>query len=227
METIANTAQAEAWNGDEGEHWASHADRYDHAVAGYHRALLDAARISAGEAVLDIGCGCGQSTIDAGRAADTGKAVGIDLSKPMLRTATERSQAAGIMNVTFVPGDAQVHAFDQSSFDFVISRFGAMFFADLGAALLNIAPWRAPGQSRRSAVRTTFRHPQDLAYLPDNAVDSVWPGHDRKLREFLRIGVSACAATYCWRHVTTRPGDADIRWHAEHHLEVVTDTSVA
>src|SRR6478752_3586306 len=100
MEAIANTAQAEAWNGDEGEQWSSHADRYDRAVAGYHEALLDAALISSGEAVLDIGCGCGQSTIDAARAAGTGRAVGIDLSRPMLRTATERSGAAGVTNAT-------------------------------------------------------------------------------------------------------------------------------
>jgi SAM-dependent methyltransferase len=138
MEAIANTAQADAWNGGEGDQWATHADRYDRAVAGYHEALLDAARISSGEAVLDIGCGCGQSTIDAARAAGTGRAVGIDLSRPMLRTASERSRAAGVTNATFIRGDAQVHPFDPASFDIVISRFGAMFFADLGAAFVNI-----------------------------------------------------------------------------------------
>jgi SAM-dependent methyltransferase len=138
MESIANTAQAEAWNGGEGDHWASHADRYDRGVAGHHRALLAAARISPGEAVLDIGCGCGQSTIEAGRAAASGHALGIDLSRPMLRTATERSLAVGVTNTTFVAGDAQVHPFDPASVDLVISRFGAMFFADLRAAFLNI-----------------------------------------------------------------------------------------
>lgn len=138
MGTIANTAQAEAWNGDEGEHWASNVDRYDRAVAGYHEALLDAARVAPGEAVLDIGCGCGQSTIDAGRAAGSGTAVGIDLSEPMLRVAAQRSEAAGVANARFIPGDAQVHRFDRASFDVVISRFGAMFFADLGPAFVNI-----------------------------------------------------------------------------------------
>jgi SAM-dependent methyltransferase len=138
MSAIANRAQAEAWNGGEGEHWSSNADRYDRAVAGYHEALLDVAGISSGEAVLDIGCGCGQSTIDAGRAAGAGRAVGIDLSRPMLQMATDRSRDAGITNVTFIAGDAQVHEFDPASFDIVISRFGAMFFEDLGAAFVNI-----------------------------------------------------------------------------------------
>ena len=61
----------------------------------------------------------------------------------------------------------------------------------------------------------------DLAYFPERVVEEVWPGHNRALRRRLRVGVSACVSTYCWRHVTSRPDDADIRWHAEHHLEAV------
>jgi hypothetical protein len=39
--TIVNTAQAEAWNGYEGEHWASHADRYDAVNNGFNDYVLD------------------------------------------------------------------------------------------------------------------------------------------------------------------------------------------
>lgn len=61
----------------------------------------------------------------------------------------------------------------------------------------------------------------DLAYLPDDVVHDIWPDHDPRLRAMLTIGVSACVSVACWRHVTARPDDADMRWHAEHHLEAV------
>ncbi len=61
----------------------------------------------------------------------------------------------------------------------------------------------------------------DLAYLPDNVVQDIWPDHDPLLRATLTIGVSACVSIACWRHVTARPGDAEMRWHAEHHLDAV------
>ena len=41
MTGIVNTAQAEAWNGYEGEHWASHADRYDAVNSGFNDYVLD------------------------------------------------------------------------------------------------------------------------------------------------------------------------------------------
>ena len=61
----------------------------------------------------------------------------------------------------------------------------------------------------------------DLAYLPDDVVQDLWPDHDPLLRATLMIGVSACVSIACWRHITARPHDADMRWHAEHHLEAV------
>ena len=145
MGTIANVDQAKAWDGNEGNHWAAHADRYDTAMAGYHGALLTAAAIRDGETVLDIGCGCGQSTVDAARHAGSGRVVGVDLSSPMLRLAAARARDAGVENVAFEQIDAQVHPFERETFDVVISRFGAMFFSDLGAALGNIGRAVKPG----------------------------------------------------------------------------------
>lgn len=61
----------------------------------------------------------------------------------------------------------------------------------------------------------------DLAYFSERVAAKVWPGHDRQLRRRLALGVRACVSTYCWRHVTSRPTDTEMRWHAEHHLEGV------
>ena len=47
--------------------------------------------------------------------------------------------------MSFVHGDAQVHAFPPATFDVVISRFGAMFFADPVAAFANVGGAMRPG----------------------------------------------------------------------------------
>jgi SAM-dependent methyltransferase len=95
--------------------------------------------------VLDIGCGTGQSTRDAARAATAGSALGIDLSAQMLEHARRVSREEGLANVGFEQADAQVHAFPAGSFDVAISRFGSMFFDDPVAAFGNIGQALRPG----------------------------------------------------------------------------------
>src|SRR5260221_14278811 len=80
----ANTAQAQAWNGDDGRHFATERARHERMHERLTARLLDAAAISAGDSVLDIGCGCGQTTLAAARAAAPGHVLGVDLSGPML-----------------------------------------------------------------------------------------------------------------------------------------------
>lgn len=138
MAEIVNTHQAEAWNGYEGEHWATHPDRYDAVNGGFNDALLDAAAIGPHDRVLDIGCGNGQTTRLAARRARLGAATGVDLSGPMLGTARDRAAAEGVGNVEFVQADAQVHPFEDGAYDVAISRVGVMFFADPVAAFGNI-----------------------------------------------------------------------------------------
>jgi SAM-dependent methyltransferase len=140
-----NAGQAAAWDGAEGAYWADNADRYDRAVAAFHSFLMDGAAIGEGEAVLDIGCGTGQTTRDAARRASSGRALGIDLSTQMLELARQRSIVEGIDNVDYEHGDAQVHPFEPHAFDLVLSRTGAMFFADPVAAFANIGSAVKPG----------------------------------------------------------------------------------
>ncbi len=138
MHEIVNTEQLAAWDGDEGEHWSTHEEHYDESVRVYSQRLADLAAIGPGERVLDLGCGCGATTRAAARAAHDGAAVGIDLSSQMLERARRHAVEEGIDNVSFVHGDAQVHEFGAGVFDVVISRFGAMFFADPIAAFTNV-----------------------------------------------------------------------------------------
>ena len=140
-----NAAQLQAWDGDEGAYWTAHADEFDRSIAEYHRHLMKTAAIGERDRVLDIGCGTGQTTRDAARAAIRGSALGVDLSSRMLDHARRRAELEGLDNVDFLQADAQIHAFEPATFDVAISRTGAMFFGDRRAAFENIARTLAPG----------------------------------------------------------------------------------
>jgi SAM-dependent methyltransferase len=148
----ANLEQAAAWDGEEGDEWTVHADRYDAACRRYDRCLIEGAHIAATDRVLDVGCGTGISSRDAANIAVEGSVTGVDLSARMIAEARRRSTAAGLTNTKFVVGDAQVYPFDHAAFDVVISRFGAMFFGDPVAAFTNLA--RALRDDGRLALLT-------------------------------------------------------------------------
>lgn len=136
----ANTAQAEHWNGAEGDHWSIHHDRYNAMLGPFGAHALDAAAIAPGEAVLDVGCGCGDTAIAAAhQTGPAGMVAGIDLSGQMIDRARSRVAETGLGNLAFVQGDAQTHPFDETSMDVMISRLGVMFFDDPTAAFTNIA----------------------------------------------------------------------------------------
>lgn len=121
------------------------ADFYDAELARHHRHLVAAAGVGPRDRVLDIGCGAGQTTRDAARAAPEGEALGVDVSAPMLEIARRRGAEEALRNVTFEQADAQFHAFPAARFDLCISRFGVMFFADPAAAFANIGRALRPG----------------------------------------------------------------------------------
>ncbi|MER5853480.1 class I SAM-dependent methyltransferase [Streptomyces sp. NPDC002012] len=145
MEHVANTDQAHAWNGYEGTQWARNQDRWDAVNNAFNGPLLDAAAIGAREHVLDVGCGAGSTTRLAARRAAEGRAMGLDLSAPMLERARESTRDEGPSNASFTQGDAQSHPFAPDTFDVAISRYGLMFFADPVAAFINIASALRPG----------------------------------------------------------------------------------
>jgi SAM-dependent methyltransferase len=106
--------------------------------------------------VLDVGCGNGQTTRDAARAASAGSALGVDLSSAMLTRARQRATEEGIDNVGFLQADAQIHPFDPGTFDVAISRTGTMFFGDPVAAFANIGRALRPGGRLALLVWRTF-----------------------------------------------------------------------
>jgi SAM-dependent methyltransferase len=121
------------------------ADFYDAELHRHNVHFRGAAAVRPRDRVLDVGCGTGQTTREAARAAVGGSAVGIDVSAPMLERARRLSRGQGLRNVTFQQGDAETHPFPPEHFDLGISRFGTMFFADPAAAFTNIRRALRPG----------------------------------------------------------------------------------
>jgi SAM-dependent methyltransferase len=138
-----NQGQVEAWNGGESVHYVSHADRYDRQLASFTSALLEAAAVSPDDTVLDVGCGCGVTTLSA--AATAHRVLGLDISQPLIEIAARRAAESDIDNAQFIVADAQTHDFVDGDFTLVMSQFGLMFFDDPQGAFANLRRSMAPG----------------------------------------------------------------------------------
>lgn len=146
MNTEPNAAEAAAWNGQRGEDWVQRQATLDKLMGDVQWMLFDAARPEPGEAVLDIGCGGGTTTLEsARRVGPAGRVLGVDISAPLVNHAVTRAAAVGLENLSFRQADAQTFPFEGESFDLMISRFGVLFFDDPVAAFRNIGGALRPG----------------------------------------------------------------------------------
>jgi SAM-dependent methyltransferase len=142
----ANVEQAKYWNEVAGPRWVKFQETLDTELSALSGVALDRAGLAAGEAVLDVGCGCGGTALELGRRVGPGGSVlGVDLSNPMLARARERAAAERLAHVSFRQADAQTEPFAPGAFDLVFSRFGVMFFADPPAAFANLCRALRPG----------------------------------------------------------------------------------
>ena len=99
--------------------------------------------------ILDVGCGCGNQTLElAARLDASSTVIGVDISEPMLGLARELKAAndnALSAEVQFALGDASEPLFDEASFDAIYSRFGVMFFEEPVAAFSALRNSLKPG----------------------------------------------------------------------------------
>jgi len=138
-----NADQLAFWNGLGGHTWVARQEHTDKTLAPVPEALLALAAPRAGERVLDVGCGCGASTLELARAVGpAGHVAALDISAPMLAEGKARAEATGIANVDWQQADAATAALD--GFDLLVSNFGVMFFGDRVAAFTNMRRGAAP-----------------------------------------------------------------------------------
>ncbi|MFZ0139235.1 MAG: class I SAM-dependent methyltransferase [Candidatus Sulfotelmatobacter sp.] len=103
---------------------------------GVTEALVEYARPKPGMRILDLASGTGEPAISlAMRVGAHGQVTALDLSADLLEIAKQRARERGLDNFATQQADAQSLPFADGSFDLSTSRFGVMFFRDVGLAL--------------------------------------------------------------------------------------------
>lgn len=140
-----NEEAIQAWDGPLYERFV----RYRHLLTtglGAHgeQAMLTAKPL-AGERVLDVGCGFGETTRRlAGIVGPEGEALGVDASARFIEAANADAQENPLENLRFAVADVQTDTLGED-FDLAFSQMGTMFFDNPVAALRNVREALAPG----------------------------------------------------------------------------------
>ena len=137
-----NSAQIQYWNGPAGQKWVRDADRMDVMLSPFADAIVSKIGPAPGQSVIDIGCGAGALSLNVSASSVNVTVTGVDVSEPLLSVARARTAAVGA-NAQYIAADASVWM-PETLADFVISRFGVMFFADPVAAFHNIRKMLKP-----------------------------------------------------------------------------------
>ena len=165
MSDAPNQAQRRQWNNDVRlTAWL----RREPLTAIVTPTLLPHATLTAGERVLDVGCGGGRTTIAAaGQVGSEGDSLGVDISVPLIQLARQRAERAAAANARFTVADVQTTRLDGAIFDVAISQFGVMFFDESVTAFANIRAHMRPGGRLAFAC---WQAVSDNLWYPNSAI---------------------------------------------------------
>ena len=136
MEEI-NLKQKEFWSGSGGDVWVNKQSEMDIMLNPLGTKAISKLDLSKATKIIDIGCGCGATTLEIAKQLGEGEIIGVDISKPMLARAAKNASDQSLSNANFQVLDVQVDDMP-SDFDIAFSRFGVMFFEDPYQAFSNI-----------------------------------------------------------------------------------------
>jgi SAM-dependent methyltransferase len=165
-----HASQVAYWNGAGGDHWVRRQELTDLVLTPVAEVVLGRAAAQPGERVIDIGCGCGATTLALADAIQPGgRLLAADVSEPMLARARQR--IGDRPGIAYACADAATHGFEPGWADLLFSRFGVMFFGDPAAAFANMRRGLKPGGRmvfacwRRPAENPWMMLPLQAAYL--------------------------------------------------------------
>jgi len=132
-----------------------------------------AARLQAGETVLDLGCGGGIDTLLAARAVGpTGQALGLDMTHEMIELAQANAAALGVTNTRFLEGTMEAIPLSDHSVEIVISNGVFNLAADKDRVFAEA--WRVLRPSGRLVVADMLLGGDLPAEVRDNPL--LWSG---------------------------------------------------
>jgi SAM-dependent methyltransferase len=172
--------------------------------------LCESVDVLPGRRVLDVACGAGNGAIAAARR--NADAVGMDYVPALLDRGRERAAAEGY-DIEFVEGDAQALPFEDASFDYVLSTFGAMFAPDQEKTAQELLRVCRPGgrigmanwPPRGVVGGGVFRIAAEHAPPPPGVPPPVLWGTEERLRELFGDGIS---------ELTLRERELNFRYHS-------------
>lgn len=175
--------------------------------------LCEAVDPSAGQSVLDVACGSGNTAIAAARR--NCRVTGIDYVPALIDRAKERA-AAERLEIDFRVGDAEQLEFPDASFDLVLSSFGVMFAPDQEKAAtellrvckpggrIGMANWTPAGHIGRM-FRTVAQHipppsgaPMPLRWGSEEGLNQLFPGGVRDIVITRRVFVQRYPDAEAW-----------------------------
>jgi len=182
--------------------------------------LCESVDLRAGQRVLDIATGSGNTALAAARRCC--HVTGVDFVPALLARARERA-AAERLDIEFLEADAESLPFTDASFDVVLSTFGVMFASDQSKAAsellrvckpggkIGITAWPPEGFiAQMQKVSARYAPPP-----PGFAPPTLW-GIEQRLRKLLGAGVSALSLsrqTLVMRHASIDDWLAFTRTH--------------
>src|SRR3954453_23275875 len=202
-----NADQIAYWNGPAGQHWVDRQKTQDVVLAPISEILIERANAKAGERIVDVGCGCGVTSLAlAQKVGPTGYILGVDISAAMLNRA--RQIAPPGLPIHFALADATVYPFEHADFDLVVSRFGVMFFAEPALSFANLhralrpsgrvafACWREPRENPFFMVplQAAYKHVPKLPQQgPEDPGPFAFASEERVRRILANAGLGGIA----------------------------------
>jgi ubiquinone/menaquinone biosynthesis C-methylase UbiE len=123
------------------------------------RLLLERARLSPGDHVVDVACGTGLVTREAAReVGPSGRVVGTDLSQKMVDRLLAVAAADGLTNIDARRMDAESLDFPDGTFDAALCALGLMYVPDVPRALAELRRVVRPGGRLVAAVWGARKH---------------------------------------------------------------------
>jgi ubiquinone/menaquinone biosynthesis C-methylase UbiE len=133
--------------------WEKHRATIREMFAPVTQALIEAARIARGGAVLDLATGPGEPALAIAEfVGNAGKVLGIDPVLEMVEASRREASRRGLSNAAFVVAQAEALPAQTGSFDAAVSRFGVMFFPAPVGAIREMLRVLKPGGNLALAV---------------------------------------------------------------------------
>ena len=168
----ANAEAITAWDGPLYDCFVRFREIVTTGLGAHGDAALRVLAPQAGQRVLDIGCGFGDTTQRiAELVGPDGEAVGIDAAPRFIESARAEAEQAGVGSARFLVADVQSQPLE-GAFDLAFSRFGTMFFASPVAALRNARRALVPG-ARLAMVVWRRRLDNDWVYRAQTIVEQI------------------------------------------------------